>query len=76
MKPVNWTACVEIETVPGKMSGQPVIRGTRVRPQDLLVNREEGLDWLAENFSIPKETIRRVFAFHDRHQRARASAAG
>jgi uncharacterized protein (DUF433 family) len=58
------------------MSGQPVIRGTRVRPQDLLANRAEGLDWLARNFTIPVETIRDVFAFYDAQTRARAPAAG
>ena len=73
---LNWTECAAMETVPGKMAGQPVIRGTRVRPQDLLVNREEGLAWLSENFSLPVETIREVLAFHDRHQRARAPSAG
>ena len=66
---LNWTECAAMETV-GKMAGQPVIRDTHVRPQDLLVNREEGLAWLSENFSIPVETIREVLAFHDRHRRA------
>lgn len=40
---LDWTECAAIETVPGKMSGQPVIKGTRVRPVDLLVNREQGV---------------------------------
>jgi uncharacterized protein (DUF433 family) len=54
------------------MAGQPVIRGTRVRPQDLLANRAEGLEWLSENFTIPVETIRQVFAFYDSRTRHRA----
>jgi uncharacterized protein (DUF433 family) len=58
--------------VPGKMSGAPVLRGTRVRPDDLLVNRDEGIDWLVENFDIPADVIRRLFAFHDQRQAARA----
>jgi uncharacterized protein (DUF433 family) len=73
---LNWTECSAMETAPGKMAGHPVIRGTRVRPQDLLVNREEGLAWLSENFSIPVETIREVLAFHDCHQSVRVPSAG
>lgn len=67
---IDWTECAAIETVPEKMGGQPVIKGTRVRPNDLLVNRDEGIDWLAENFSIPSESIRQVFAFYDQRVRA------
>jgi uncharacterized protein (DUF433 family) len=72
MTGIDWTECTLIETVPGKMSGAPVLRGTRVRPDDLLVNRDEGIDWLVENFDIPADVIRLLFAFHDQHQAARA----
>ena len=68
---MDWTDCVAVETVPGKLSGAPVIRGTRVRPEDLLVNRAEGLSWLAGNFGIPAEIIQDIFAFHDRRKRIR-----
>jgi uncharacterized protein (DUF433 family) len=73
---MNWTDCDAIEVVPGKMAGQPVIRGTRVRPEDLLINRDEGLPWLAENYSIPQETIREVFACYDRRQDAHLAKSG
>lgn len=55
-----------METVPGKVSGAPVIRGTRVRPQDLVVNRDEGIPWLVDNYGVPADTVRDVFAFYDR----------
>jgi uncharacterized protein (DUF433 family) len=76
MANLNWSECAAIETVPGKMSGQPVIKGTRVRPVDLLVNREQGVPWLVENFGIPAVTVREIFDFADRHKRARAPAVG
>ena len=69
---IDWTECTLIETVPGKMSGVPVLGGTRVRPEDLLVNRDEGIDWLVDNFDIPADVILRLVAFHDQHQAARA----
>jgi uncharacterized protein (DUF433 family) len=34
---INWIACELIEQVPGKVSGRPVVRGTRVMP-DPIVN--------------------------------------
>jgi uncharacterized protein (DUF433 family) len=33
----NWVACELIEQVPGKVSGRPVVRGTRILP-DPIVN--------------------------------------
>jgi uncharacterized protein (DUF433 family) len=70
MKHSDWTECELIETVPGKIAGQPVLRGTRLRPQDLLINREEGVDCLARNRGVEPETIRKLFAFYDAHKSA------
>jgi uncharacterized protein (DUF433 family) len=67
----DWTECTAIETVPGKMSGQPVIKGSRVRPEDLLINRDQGVEWLERNHGIPAATIRKVFAFHDANEKHR-----
>ena len=47
-----------------------MIRGTRVRPQDLLVNRDQGIEWLATGHGIPADTIRQLFAFYDMKTRA------
>ena len=65
---VSWTDCQAVEAVPGKVSGAPVIRGTRVRPDDLLVNREEGVQWLSENFGVTPEVVHEVFRFYDAHR--------
>jgi uncharacterized protein (DUF433 family) len=64
---MDWTECPLVEVVPGKMSGAPVIVRSRVRPDDLIAHREEGPEWLAENFSVPLETMRTVLAFYDRN---------
>jgi uncharacterized protein (DUF433 family) len=70
MKHIDWTECALIETVPGRVGGQPVLRGTRLRPQDLLINRAEGIDWLSRNHGVAPETIRALFAFYDAHKAA------
>ncbi len=49
-----------------------VLKGTRLRPQDLLVNREQGVAWLIENYGgVTRDQIQSVFDFHDRQERAR-----
>jgi uncharacterized protein (DUF433 family) len=34
---IDWLACELIEQVPGKVSGRPIVRGTRILP-DAIVN--------------------------------------
>ena len=69
---IDWKQCAVIETVPGRMGGQPVIKGTRLRPQDLLTNREQGIDWLIENHGgVTRDQVKAVFDFYDRNQEAR-----
>ena len=46
---MDWKKCAVVETVPGRVSDEPVIKGSRVRPDDVVVNRAEGEAWLAEN---------------------------
>lgn len=70
----DWTDCPLIERVPGKLGGAPVIRRSRVRPDDLLVNREEGEEWLADAYRLPPGTVRQVLAFYDQHQERLAPA--
>jgi uncharacterized protein (DUF433 family) len=39
---VDWTACELIERVPGKVSGRPVVVGTRILPDAILHGYELG----------------------------------
>jgi len=71
---MDWTDCPLIERVPGKLSGVPVIRHSRVRTDDLLVNRSEGEVWLAEAYRLPLDTVRQVLAFYDQHESQLAPA--
>jgi uncharacterized protein (DUF433 family) len=33
---IDWTACELIEKVPGKVSGRPIVRGTRIMPDGIV----------------------------------------
>jgi uncharacterized protein (DUF433 family) len=49
---IDWMACELIEQVPGKVSGRPIVRGTRILP-DAIVNSYdagESLDFIHENY--------------------------
>lgn len=65
---MDWTDCAEIERAPGRLSGDPVLRGSRVRPSDLLLNAAEGAEWLAEAHQLPLEQVRAVLAFYHENQ--------
>ena len=65
---MNWMECPLIERVPGNVSGVPIIQGSRVRPEDLVVNRAEGEEWLADAYDLQLSTVRDVLAFYEQHQ--------
>ena len=72
---MDWTDCDVIEVVPGRLSGAPVLRNSRVRPEDLIGNLQEGPDWMAEAFGLPVSDIRQVLAFYNKHQAELAHTA-
>jgi uncharacterized protein (DUF433 family) len=65
---MDWKECAAVETGTGRVSGEPVIKGSRVRPDDLVVNRAKGEAWLAENHDLAIERVREVLRFYDRHK--------
>jgi uncharacterized protein (DUF433 family) len=70
---MNWSDCPVIEVVPDRMSGAPVVRHSRVRPQDLLANKDEGAEWLAEAHGLAVEDVNAVLAFNDRYEQQLSS---
>lgn len=65
---MDWTDCPVVERVPGRMSGAPVLRRSRVRPEDLLSNIEQTPEWMSEAFRVPVEDVRTVLRFYDAHR--------
>jgi uncharacterized protein (DUF433 family) len=61
-----WEGCEEVEQVPGKMGGRPVIKGTRIEPETILTNAERGAspEETHESFpTVPLAAIRRIVEF-------------
>jgi len=67
---MDWTNCPDVESVPGRGSGQPVVKGTRVLVQGILDNAE---DFTAEEIAteiyegVPVEVVQRILDFARTH---------
>ena len=66
-RPIDWSNCKFVEQEPGE-SDVLVVKGTQIRPEFLLQFRSQGIDWLADNYHIPQDTIWAVFAYFDQQQ--------
>jgi len=73
---IDWMACELIEAVPGKVSGRPVVRGTRILPDAIVGSYELGetIAELREGFpSLSESQIKRLIEFAHR-RRGQANA--
>ena len=63
---IDWTTCELIECVPGKVSGRPVVRGTRIMPDAIVGSYDLGetIDELREGFpTLSVAQIERLIEF-------------
>jgi uncharacterized protein (DUF433 family) len=70
---IDWAACELIETVPGKVSGKAVVRGTRILPDAIVGSYELGetIDELCDGFpSLSVTQIRRLIEFAEAQRAA------
>ena len=68
---MDWTECAEIEVVEGKVGGRPVIKGTRIEPDLILVEEEYGRtpeQTHADFPTLPVQTILKIRKFVYKHQ--------
>jgi uncharacterized protein (DUF433 family) len=74
---LDWSQCAAVESVPGKVSGAWVFRGTRIPVAAVFENLEDGLtiDQIVQMFDgLTREQVRAVldFAAHSRETSAPA----
>jgi uncharacterized protein (DUF433 family) len=60
-----WPDCPVVETIPGKVSGMPLVKGTRVPAQTIIDNFNAGVSEvdIAEQFDVTLAAVRAVIAF-------------
>ncbi len=64
-KNLDWSQCPAVESIPGKLSGAWVFRGTRMPVQAVFENLEAGMsvDQITEVFDVTPEEIKAVIHF-------------
>ena len=63
---IDWTACELIEQIPGKVSGRPIVRGTRILPEAIVDSYDlgESIEELQEGFpALSAAQIKRLIEF-------------
>jgi uncharacterized protein (DUF433 family) len=63
---MDWSGCELVEVIPGKVSGRPIVVGTRI-PADLVIDYFDhgtSMDEFLENYpGLSKETVERLLSF-------------
>ena len=62
---LDWSKCAAVESVPGKVSGAWVFRGTRLPVATIFENLEDGMsiEEIMEQFDVTREQIKAVLDF-------------
>jgi uncharacterized protein (DUF433 family) len=71
---IDWMACELIERIAGKVSGRPIVRGTRILPDAIVDSYDLGetIDELREGFpSLSVAQIQRLIEFAHRQRAQR-----
>jgi uncharacterized protein (DUF433 family) len=68
---IDWTGCELIERVPGKVSGRPIVRGTRIMPDGIVNSYDmgESIEQIREDWpSLSVARIKRLIEFAHEHR--------
>jgi len=62
---LDWSKCAAVESVPGRVSGAWVFRGTRLPVATIFENLEDGMsiEEIMEQFDVTREQVTAVLDF-------------
>ena len=65
MAQLDWSQCTAVESIPGKVSGAWVLKGTRMPVQTIFENLEAGLSVreITEVFDVTEQEVKAVLHF-------------
>ena len=65
MSPLDWSQCPAVESIPGKVSGAWLFKGTRTPALVVFENLEDGLtlDEVVEQFPVTREQVKALLEF-------------
>jgi uncharacterized protein (DUF433 family) len=73
---IDWAGCELVERIPGKVSGRPLVRGTRILADTIVQDAELGspLEEIQENYpDLSLNTIQQLISFARSHRVQRVS---
>jgi uncharacterized protein (DUF433 family) len=68
---IDWTGCELVERIPGKVSGRPIVRGTRILADTIVEDAELGspMEEIRENYpDLPIAAIQRLISWAESHR--------
>lgn len=64
MASLDWSQCPAVESIPGKVSGAWVFRGTRVPVSAIFENlKTSSLEEILQNFHVTRDQVQAVLDF-------------
>ena len=74
---LDWSQCPAVESIPGKVSGAWVFKGTRLPVATVIENLEDlSIDEVIEHFDVSREQVKAVLEFVAESLRSSAVPAG
>jgi uncharacterized protein (DUF433 family) len=69
MQPLDWSKCSLVEIDPLRVSGRPVLKGTRMPVEDIIANYEYGVSVaeISDQFHIAPQIITELVSYVERH---------
>ena len=67
---MDWSDCEVVEVIPGKVSGAPVVKGSRVQADTVLESHQlgESVDEIAYSFDLNPRDIRALLTYAAAHE--------
>ena len=68
MEQLDWSNCPLVEIDPSRVSGRPVVKGTRMTVEDIIANYEYGvsISEISTQFQIPATVIKELLSYVER----------
>jgi len=77
MASLDWSQCPAVESIPGKVSGAWVFKGTRLPVATVIENLEDlSIDEVMEQFDVTRDQVMAVLEFVAKSLRADPVPAG
>jgi uncharacterized protein (DUF433 family) len=77
MAALDWSQCPAVESIPGKVSGAWVFKGTRLPVATVIENLEDlSIDEVVDQFDVTREQVMAVLEFVAQSLRASNVPAG